>query len=451
MNTLLYFRCPRSERPATEALLGAAGLSVMWSDDVAHAIEALQRFEMPVLLDLSADAPALQAAHDIRSHFPSAPIFGVVESGRPDLTTEAIVAGLADVFARPLAGRRVANAIEREKAYQAGQPSRAPEIGADDLCDHSPAMRDVMVLIRRAAATHAGVLIRGEDGTGRQIVARAIHAAQARHGGRFITVDCAALHPNQLDAELFGAAARSQNGDGAAHGLELVSAGSHLYEAAGGTLYLQNVPEAPTRVQARLARLLRDQEARLVETGATLRIDVRAMVAVDAGFDRTVQEGRVRDDLYRRLSFSIDVPPLRHRREDIPALANGFLREIYASLRVPPQPLSRSALLLITALPWRGNAVELRAVLERAVRSAPGRGPWLEDVLAHVRFDEDGVRLANEGTLRQARARFEREHIAAVLNQHQGRIGEAAKALGIQRTNLYRKMRALRVSRDRRV
>jgi two-component system nitrogen regulation response regulator NtrX len=311
-------------------------------------------------------------------------------------------------------------------------------------------MREVMQLVGRAAAMRAGVMIRGEDGSGRQIVARAIHAVQAT-GGRFVSVDCAAFDSDDLEHELFGSASRPAGGDLAARGLERVSRGSRIVEASGGTLYLRNLLEAPTRVQARLARALRDREAIAADTGESIPLDVRPMAGVDPGFDTALQDGRVREDLYRRLSvIRIDLPPLRNRREDIPALANYFVREICASLRMPPKTLSRPALALISALPWRGNADELRALLEAMVTSiASGKAIGLEDVLAHVRLDGGAVVFSNGGTLRQARARFEREYIAAVLEQHHGRISEAAKALGIQRTNLYRKLRSLRVSRDR--
>ena len=162
-----------------------------------------------------------------------------------------------------------------------------------------------------------------------------------------------------------------------------------------------------------------------------------------------MQEGRVREELLRRLSvIRIDMPALRNRREDIPALANYFLREICAALQVPPKTLSRSALSLISALPWRGNAVELRRLLDSIVDAAcqGGRGIALEDVLAHVRLDGGGAPAVG-GTLKQARSRFEKEYIATVLEQHRGRISDAARALGIQRTNLYRKMRSLKVAR----
>jgi two-component system nitrogen regulation response regulator NtrX len=460
LKSVLYLGCPVSERADTEKILASAEVSVVWADNVSYALHELRRHDMPVLLDLSRGAGALQVAREIRSERASTLMFAVVDARRPDLTTEAVLAGVADVFARPLGGRRVANAIDRELAYES-RHSAAGGDGAshgDDLYSHSVAMRDVMAVITRASGMRAGVLIRGEEGTGRQIVARAIHAQQCGNGGAagFVAINCAAHDAEDLDVQLFGTVAKNQggngNGDHLLRGLERVSKNSRLFESLGGTLYLQNVAEAPTRVQARLARLLRDREASLAETGESMGFDIRPMAGVDGSIDSAVQEGRVREDLFRRLSvLRIDMPPLRNRREDIPALANYFLREICAALRVPPKTLSRPALSLIAALPWRGNAVELRTLLETVVTgSQGGRGIALEDLLEHVRLDGGSVVFSNGGTLKQARARFEREYISAVLEQHHGRISEAAKSLGIQRTNLYRKMRSLRVNVDRR-
>jgi DNA-binding NtrC family response regulator len=258
---------------------------------------------------------------------------------------------------------------------------------------------------------------------------------------------------DQLDTALFGVFGvieAKENGD-TSRGLERISRGGLLYEANGGTLYLQNVSEASARVQARLARILRDREAVLVETGETISLEVRPMAGVAPDATDAALDGRLREDLFRRLSaFCIDVPPLRKRREDIPTLVNYFLREICAGLGAPPAVLSRSALSLICALPWRQNAVELRSLLEAIVAGLGNRGGiGIEDVLAHLRLDGDAVDLAHSGTLRQARIRFEREYISAVLDQHRGRISDAARVLGIQRTNLYRKMRSLHVGRVR--
>ena len=454
MTSVLYLGCPPGERGDTEKNLSAGQISVVWADDLGYALDTLQRRDMPVLLDLSRGAAALQLAHDLRTHRHTTLMFAVVDERRPDLTTEAVLAGMADVFPRPLGGRRVASAIEREQRNGSRDGNGTGDHVSDDLYSQSPSMREVMSAIAAAADKRAGVLIRAEEGTGRQVVARAIHVRQHFSPSTFVTINCAAYDTEELDAALFGAPARSQSyGDSVgSRGLARVSREGRLHDAIGGTIYLQNVADAPTRVQARLARVLRDREVLLVETGEPIAFGVRPMAGVDHAFERAVQEGRVRDDLFRRLAVSrIDVPPLRERREDIPALTNYFLREICAQLRLPPKTVSRAALSLISALPWPGNAVELRTLLEAVVHGLQGgRNIGLEDLLAHVRLDGGSVGLAaNGGTLKQARARFEREYIATILEQHHGRISDAAKALGIQRTNLYRKMRSLRVSQRR--
>jgi two-component system nitrogen regulation response regulator NtrX len=446
---LLYIGCPQSERVDLERLLAAGNLGVVYADSAAAALAELQRREVPVVIDLSRGPAALQAARDLRAQHPELLVFAVVDARRPELTTEAILTGVADVFARPPSARRVTLAIDRELSY-ASTASHVPDAATAPLYHESKAMHAVMKLVTRAATMRAGVMISGEDGTGRQVVARAIHAAQPRPGP-FVCVDCAALEGERLDAELFGASSSGRSADGSGGDLERIDRGSRLHESCGGTLYLQNVADASTRVQARLARVLRDREAILSEGGESIMVDVRPMAGVDPSIDLAIEDGRLRDDLFRRLSvIRIDVPPLRSRREDLPALANYLVREVCAALGVAPKTLSRPALALLAALPWRGNALELRSLIDMVVRDLGAtRTIGVEDVLAHVRLNGGAVTEVG-GTLRQARARFERDYITAVLEQHHGRISEAAKALGIQRTNLYRKLRALRVSQARR-
>src|SRR6185312_12340839 len=324
MKSILYIGCPSSERADTEQLLASADLSVVWADNSAGAVAELQRrTDMPVLVDLSRGAGALQIARDLREQRPGVLLFAVVDNRRPDLTTEAVLTGVADVFARPPAPRRLSTAIERELRDDHSTP-KSNAFASDGLYGQSPSMREVTALISRAASMRAGVIIRGEDGTGRQVVARAIHAAQ-QDATEFVSVDCAAHDTDALEAELFGPSARMNRGNGAAdgwHGLERISRQGSLHAAIGGTLYLKNIAEASTRVQGRIARLLRDREAVLVETGSTVGFDLRPMAGVDPDFDTAVAEGRVREELFRRLSvIRIDMPALRSRREDIPALA----------------------------------------------------------------------------------------------------------------------------------
>lgn len=334
------------------------------------------------------------------------------------------------------------------------------------LFSASPSMREVVAFVARAAAGRAGVMIRGEDGSGRRVVARAIHE-QRPEPGPFITVDCAAFEAGGLEPKLFGSPGNlgrpgGPGGSDASEGLgdgngsdirelERVERTCLMAQANGGTLYFQNLTEASSRVQARLARILRDGEVFVDDSGGSV-LDVRPMAGLDPGVDESVRDGRLREDLFRRLSaFCVDVPPLRNRRDDIPALAAQFVQDICLRMQTPAKTLSNAAETLVTALPWRGNATELRAHLESVIRALDGRrNIGIEDVLAQLRLDGSDVVSSKGGTLRQAKARFEREYIAAVLQQHRGRMSEAAKALGIQRTNLYRKMRVLQVSRIKR-
>jgi len=207
MTSIIYLGCPAGERDDAERLLRDGHVSVVWADNVAYALDELGRRDIPVLVDLSRGAAALQLAQEIRAHRASTLMFAVVDERRPDLTTEAVLAGVADVFARPVGGRRVTGAIERELNYESCDGSRS----GDELYSHSPAMRPVIALIDEAAAKRAGVLIRGEDGTGRQVAARAIHVRQNASAAAFVTVNCAAYDTEELDAALFGANARAES------------------------------------------------------------------------------------------------------------------------------------------------------------------------------------------------------------------------------------------------
>jgi DNA-binding NtrC family response regulator len=447
---ILYIGCPSDERAEAGRLLAAAALDVRWADSTASALNQLQRRDMPVLLDLSRGAAALRTARDLRIRRARTLMFAVADMQRPDLTNEAVVSGVADVFARPLGPSRVVNALEREGAQYKGRRSQ-PQAGVwDDLYCLSPSMREVSVRAAHAGRLRAGVMVCGENGAGRRVVARAIHTHQPEPA-RFVAVDCAAFSPEELERELFGPRAVSANGDSGspARDREHVSRVSRLHDAIGGTCYLSNLTAASAHVQTRLARVLCRPDALLAETGEPIVMDVRPVAGVDPRFEQAVREGRVRDDLYRRLSMiRIDLPPLRSRREDIPAIANYFLRTICASRKVAPKTLSRAALSLLAALPWRGNAPELREVLETVAAGSGETSISLEAVLESVRIDGGSVAFATRRTLKQAHAQFEREYLATMLEQHRGSVGDAARALGIERTNLYRKLRRLRGDGD---
>ena len=215
-----------------------------------------------------------------------------------------------------------------------------------------------------------------------------------------------------------------------------------------GTLLLTNVLEVPARVQARLARLLRDREAFSTDAQETIGLNFRPIASTGPDVDAAVADGRLRRDLMERFAqVRIDVPPLRRRREDVPLLVAHFLQQACEEAGTSPKRFSRAALTLLTALPWSGNGAELRDVVTESVKSTGEPVIQLEDVLRHASLERAGGNPTSGLTLREARATFERECIVAMLMRHHGRVGDAAKALGIQRTNLYRKVRQLNVPR----
>ncbi len=220
------------------------------------------------------------------------------------------------------------------------------------------------------------------------------------------------------------------------------------YRAHGGTLFLENIAEMPARVQSRLSRLLRDKEARIADEKIVARVDFRPIASVGPSPETLLKDGRLRIDLLDQLSaVRIHVPSLRQRREDVPLLVNHFLKEIGRKTGTPPRVATQPAVTLLTALPWPGNVSELRDLLERLVLSGSEPSIRLEDVLAHVHLEHSLTLSGSPTTLRDARAQFERHYIAAILQQFHGRMDEAARALGLQRTNLYRKVRRLNLVR----
>ena len=322
--------------------------------------------------------------------------------------------------------------------------SRTVESFGERLISSSAAMRYVMQEIARAAERSVHVLLSGERGTGRETLARAIHARGRHNDGPFVAIDCAKFSAQDLEAHLF--ATTGNHGATERRWAERVRRTAQLFHSKGGTLFLQNLVDLPARLQTRLVRVLRDGEVVIMDEGTRIELDHRVITAADASFDVAVQDGRMLPDLYKRLcGMRVDVPALRQRREDIPELAVHLLNVLCSRENLPAKQLSDAAKSMLAALPWRGNGEELRRLLEVLIMRASAATISLDDVLANVRLDGQATWFAVGGSLREARARFETEYISAVVAHHHGRIPEAAKSLGIQRSNLYRKMRRLNV------
>jgi DNA-binding NtrC family response regulator len=308
----------------------------------------------------------------------------------------------------------------------------------------SEAMRRAMAQASRAAASPGGVLLRGEPGSGRRLLARVIHDLRAVPDALFVEADCATSAGTDAELRLFGTrepVPRSPR----RRGVEQATRDSLVCQAFGGTLVLVNLLELSGRVQDRLLHVLRDREAAIVGDGR-LRGGIRAVACVEPAFDAMQDDERLRVELGKRLSaMCIDVPPLRDRRADIVPLAQMFLKDACLVAGIAIKELSDPARALLETLPFAGNVRELRDLVALVVNCNHDKTVHLEDVVRAVRGQGPLTRL-QVASLHDARLRFEGQYIREVLEQHRGRVAEAARALGIQRTNLYRKMRLLGVT-----
>jgi len=315
----------------------------------------------------------------------------------------------------------------------AGQPACLETL---ELVGASAATARSQKLVQRAAALDCGVLIVGELGVDLPGVARDIHVRGRHPGAPFVVVDCGAGPGTQLERRLFGTRSALLPAD-----LDAVSNDSRLAAARGGTLFLQHVGELPAGAQTRLARILRDGELRV--DGERVTFDVRVIASAPPGIDDDLHEHRFRPELYRRLAAArIDLPPLRERADDVGCLAERILAEASASKGMPRR-FTEAALALLAALNWPGNLAELRGVVSRVAGACAEPVIQIERVVPALQLKNSPPPFAPLGKLRDARLRFERDYIAAVLQHHGWRMNDAAQTLGIQRPNLYRKARQL--------
>ena len=319
-----------------------------------------------------------------------------------------------------------------------GREEARPGAITQSMIGVSPRMQRVFRLIDKVAPTESTVLITGESGTGKEMVATAVHLQSRRAHRAFVTVNCAAIPESLFESELFG------HTRGAFTGAVSDRVGL-LKQADGGTVFLDEVAEMPIAVQPKLLRALQNGEVRRVGDTESVRLDVRVIAATNRDLKRSLEQGRLREDLYYRLSvFQIELPPLRERREDIPLLAN-FFRDRYARrLHKRVQRFSDRAQYYLLHYDYPGNVRELENAIERAVTLAEGGEITHFDLPPTMR--EVSVPLLREGNAfpyseTMTISQLEAEHIRRVLLHYSGNTTKAAKSLGISRSTLWRKMK----------
>jgi len=410
----------------TVTILGIADLNP-W----APGLELARRLNVPVATELRvlvAD-PTVDLIIDVTG---SPDVARAIQTLKP-LTAE-VMGGVSAKFMWDLLAERK-RSEELEDRYGMMLREIQAQAEGDFIIGQNPKMKELAELIVRVAATPTTVLIRGESGTGKELVARAIHRYSNVRERPLVTVNCTALAPTLLESELFG------HKRGAFTGAVADKPG--LFERAdGGTMFLDEVGDMPLEMQAKLLRVLQTGEIKPVGDVVTRKVRVRVIAATNRDLEKALAVSEFREDLFYRFNtFTITLPPLRDRTEDIPVLAHHFLRKAEAKVNKRVDRFAPEALDLLKRYPWPGNLRELENIIERAVVLATSRQVEVVHLPLHLQEPAPATLRAGEGFL-QARARtlalFEREAISRLLVEARGNVSVAARRAGITRRNLHR-------------
>ena len=433
-------------RESLELVLSAEGYEVTGAANADQAIRQIEASAVDVVLcDLRMPGmDGMELLPQLGRRLPGATVIMMSAYGTADLAIEAMKRGAYDYLAKPFQPSEVLLAIrkakERERLRRANallQRDVDRAVGERPIVAASPSMIEVLELLERAAEFKATVLLTGETGTGKEVLARAIHAQSGRRNEAFVAVNCGAIPETLLESELFGHA------KGAFTGADRARRG--LFAAAdGGTLFLDEIGELPRALQVKLLRVLQDEEVRPIGESKSRKVDVRVLAATARDIDREVSTGRFREDLYYRLNVvRVRVPPLRDRREDIPLLVDHFLGHFRDSLGKPVRAIADDALDRLTCYRWPGNVRELENVIERALILATSDRITLSELPANVVSPESGEKPVRPGqlSLKRARRHFEEEMIRKALAATGGNRTHAARLLEISHRALLYKIK----------
>jgi two-component system response regulator AtoC len=444
-----------SARKVARANLALEGFEVLVASSGREGLERLAGADpLAVVTDLMMpELDGIALLGRVQALRPGLPVVVVTAHATVETAVEAMKKGAFHYLTKPIRYDELAlvlrHAVEHERRRRdvrrlEGELERAE--GFAEVVGSSPALHEVFALVDRVADTEATVLLRGETGTGKELVARALHRRSTRRERPFVAVNCTAIPRELVESEFFG------HERGAFTGATGRRAG-RFEQAHGSTLFLDEVGDLDPSVQAKLLRVLQEREITRVGGSEPIKVDVRIVAATNRDLEGLVKAGAFRDDLYYRLNvIPIRLPPLRERPGDLPALLGHFLASFAGRYgrSAPPAPLDLLA--AMRSHPWPGNVRELRNLCERAVLMGWAAVAPMLGIGGGAPAAPDGLAVDTSVPLLEARQRlverFEREYLHRLLAEHHGRIGEVARAAGIAERNLYEKLKAYGLSRE---
>lgn len=440
-------------RDIVSGILSDEGHGTRTAADADTAIaEVAKRRPSLIFLDIwlqGSRMDGLQLLDEIKRDHPDLPVVMISGHGNIETAVSAIKRGAYDYIEKPFKADRLVliaeRALEASQLRKEVQSLRERSGEAVELVGHSAAMNHLRQLIEKVAPANSRVMISGPSGSGKELVARAIHRLSGRASGPFVVINAAAITPDRMEEALFG----NESLNGAGHRV------GALEEAHGGTLYLDEVGDMPRETQNKILRVLVDQTFQRVGGSTRVNVDVRIVSSTARDLERETQEGQFREDLFHRLAVvPMRVPALAERREDIPELVQNFAALISRATGLPEREIGSDAMAVLQAHDWPGNLRQLRNNVERLLILA--RGDAAEAITAEMLPAEIGEMLPTTPgraggehlmslPLRDAREIFEREYLKAQVDRFGGNISRTAEFVGMERSALHRKLKSLGV------
>jgi len=415
---------------------------------VKSGTEALDKIEeaIPDLVLLDIWMPGLdgiKTLEKIKQTYPQVQVVMMSGHGNIETAVKATKMGAYDFIEKPLSLEKlllaVKNALDYYRLEEEINLLKEKDRNKYNIIGESRAIRELKEQLRIVAPTNAWVLISGENGTGKELVAHNIHRLSNRSGKPMVEVNCAAIPEDLIESELFG------HEKGAFTGALTMKKGKFDL-AHEGTLFLDEIGDMSLKAQSKTLRILQEQKFERVGGAKTIHVDVRVIAATNKDLEAEIEKGAFRDDLYFRLNvIPMRVPPLKERVEDIPSLVQVFVDEFSMSTNIEPKEVSPEALEMLQRYDWPGNVRELRNLVERLMIMVPGRIIGKKDIPtpfnkgAAVNGELTGALQAD--SLKEAKGKFERAFIEAKLKEFDGNISQTAEAIGVERSNLHRKIK----------